>query len=228
MIPVNVMIVEDDPMVLAVNQRFTERLGGFRVVGAARDGAQALQAIRSSPPSLVLLDIYLPDMSGMTVLREIRNEGLDVDVILISAAQDADTVQAGLRFGACDYLIKPFTFDRFRQAMTTYVLRRSRLRPGNLLSQQSFDGLFNEARPSLKEPPPKGIDPGTLTAFVRELERAAGPLSATDLARRLGVSRITAVRYLRYLCDCDQLVIQPVYGAVGRPVKTFRLRSSKA
>lgn len=226
MVPISVLIVEDDPMVMTVNQRFTERLGGFRVVGTARTGAEALRFLHSLPPQLVLLDVYLPDVSGLTVLQDIRRSGLDVDVIVISAAHDGLSVQEALRHGACDYLMKPFTFDRFRQAMTGYLLRRMRLQQGGEVTQEALDGIFHPASPAgvAELTPPKGVDPATLAAFVRELANAPKPLSASDLARRLGVSRITAVRYLRYLQERGQVTIRPVYGSVGRPVKTYTLK----
>lgn len=227
MTPIDVVIVEDDPMVLALNQRFTERLGSFRVTGTARSGEEALRLIAAAPPDLVLLDVYLPDMSGLAVLQEIRRAGLDVDVIVITAAHDTQTVQEALRQGACDYLMKPFTFDRFRQALTGYLLRHARLGTDSLVTQEMVDGLFHPAtRAPAPEPPPKGVDPVTLAAFLRELERSPKPLSASDLARRLGVSRITAVRYLRYLQERGQVIVRPLYGNVGRPVKTYSLKPS--
>jgi len=226
LVPIDVLIVEDDPMVLALNQRFTQRLGGFRVTATAQTGAEALRLATSSPPHLVLLDVYLPDMSGLAVLREIRRAGLNTDVIVITAAHDAHTVQEALRSGACDYLMKPFTFDRFRQAMTSYLLRHARLSAGSDVTQDIIDGLLHSGNSASSDdlPPPKGVDPVTLAAFLRELEKAPRPLSASDLARRLGVSRITAVRYLRYLQDRGQVIIRPVYGNVGRPVKTYTLK----
>lgn len=225
--PIRVFIVEDDPMVLMVNRRFTERVGGFQVAGSARTAAQARQAIQRLKPSLILLDVYLPDQSGISLLKEIRQLGLDADVILISAAHDSQTVQEALRHGACDYLIKPFTFERFQQALSHFLLRRARLGAGQHLDQEAFDGLMRTHGLVPEEPPPKGIDATTLQFFLRELEKADGPLSAVELAGRLGVSRITAVRYLRYLVQCRQVVAQPVYGTVGRPLKKYRLSPAR-
>ncbi len=223
--PIDVLIVEDDPMVLSLNQRFTERLGGFRVTATAQTGEEALRLVSSSPPHLVLLDVYLPDMSGLAVLQEIRRAHLDTDIIVITAAHDTSTVQEALRCGACDYLMKPFTFDRFRQAMTGYLLRHARLSTTSQMTQDILDGLLHSPTKAADDlPPPKGVDPVTLAAFLRELEKAPRPLSASDLARRLGVSRITAVRYLRYLQERGQVIIRPVYGNVGRPVKTYTLK----
>ena len=106
----DVLVVDDDFMVAEIHRRFVEQVDGFRAVGVARTGAEALSAARELRPQLILLDVYLPDMTGLEVLQRLRSEGDRVGVIMITAARELDTVKGALDGGAADYLIKPFEF----------------------------------------------------------------------------------------------------------------------
>ena len=106
----DVLVVDDDFMVAEIHRRFVEQVDGFRAVGVARTGAEALTAARELKPDLILLDVYLPDMTGLNVLQQLRSHGDRVGVIMITAARELDTVSAALDGGAADYLIKPFEF----------------------------------------------------------------------------------------------------------------------
>ena len=106
----DVLVVDDDFMVAEIHRRFVEQVDGFRAVGVARTGAEALAAARELQPQLILLDVYLPDMTGLEVLQRLRSDGDRVGVIMITAARELDTVSGALDGGAADYLIKPFEF----------------------------------------------------------------------------------------------------------------------
>src|SRR6478735_3318816 len=88
----DVLIVDDDFMVAEIHRRFVEQVDGFRAVGVTRTGAEALTAVRDVRPHLVLLDVYLPDMTGLEVLQQLRSDGNLVGVIMITAARELDTV----------------------------------------------------------------------------------------------------------------------------------------
>src|SRR5665648_90745 len=109
---IDIVLVEDDPMVMAVNEGFIKQIEGFRIKSTARTGQDAIKIIQSLSPQLVILDIYLPDLDGIQVLKEIRRQGIPSDVIMITAAQDVSTVQDVLRLGVVDYIIKPFKFEK--------------------------------------------------------------------------------------------------------------------
>lgn len=121
---INVLIVEDDPMVLEVNKSFLKKINGFNLVGEAQSGEQAYREIKNKTPDLILLDMYLPDISGLELFYKIRQERLPVDIIMITAARDAKTVQELTRLGAFDYLVKPFRLERFQQALEDYARSR--------------------------------------------------------------------------------------------------------
>ena len=115
--PIRVLIVEDDPMVADINTRFTEAVKGFTVVGAARDGQEALRLLAECKPDLVILDVYMPHLDGLSVLATLRQEAAEVDVILITAANDSESVRLARQGGAIDYIIKPFKFDRYQRTL---------------------------------------------------------------------------------------------------------------
>ncbi|MCW2686044.1 MAG: hypothetical protein JWR37_934 [Mycobacterium sp.] len=119
----DVLVVDDDFMVAEIHRRFVERVEGFRAVGVARTGAEALTAVRQMKPDLILLDVYLPDMTGLQVLHQLRSEGDPVGVIMITAARELDTVSGALDGGAADYLIKPFEFPQLRAKLESFAAR---------------------------------------------------------------------------------------------------------
>lgn len=114
---ISVFIVEDDPMVLDVNIGFLEKITGFALVGTSATGQDALRQIKRLQPNLVLLDMFLPDISGLDILVELRSQRVPSDVIMITAARDAQTIQEVMRLGAVDYMVKPFRFERFQKAL---------------------------------------------------------------------------------------------------------------
>ncbi len=223
-----VYILEDDPMVLSINKQFTERLPGFAVVGAGMNGAGAVEQIRRAAPDLVLVDIYLPEQDGLEVIRQVRGLGLDLDVIFVTAARDSGTITEALRCGAIDYLIKPFDFERFREALEGYARLRAKLRPAEDLAQAQVDrlrgvngGNAGAAGGAGAGLPPKGIDVNTLQLIAGYLMQAQRALSAEEVAAGLGISRITARRYLEHLAGLGKVMVEQVYGSVGRPLKRY-------
>ena len=139
---IDMVLVEDDPMVMAVNEGFIKRIDGFSIKSTARTGQDAINIIRSLRPRLVILDIYLPDLDGIQVLKEIRRQGIPSDVIMITAAQDVSTVQDVLRFGVVDYIIKPFKFERIQAALTNYQSYSEQLRDRGEMNQEDLDRLI--------------------------------------------------------------------------------------
>jgi len=221
---IRVLIVEDDFMVARVHSRYVGLQNGFTVVGTAHSGADALRLLAELRPNLVILDIYLPDLSGLEILRSIRAQGLKTDAIVISAARDAGAVQEALRAGAVDYLVKPFLMDRFGAALEHYRQYHREFSRAEELEQAEIDRLYDlVARPKATgAQAPKGIDAATLTrveGVLREADRAMG---ADEVAAAAGVSRTTGQRYLRHLVAGGRVRVEPLYGSVGRPELLYR------
>lgn len=220
---ITVLVVEDDPVVARVHQRVVERVPGFAVIAVAANGAAAIDLVLAERPELVVLDLYLPDISGLEVLRRIRGAGLGTDVIVISAAREAETVREVLRAGAVDYLLKPFRVERLIQSLEQYQSHRDEEPGRGTVSQAEIDRMLGRpSRPESPLAPPKGIDPATLSLVLHALAESEAGLTGDAVAERTGVSRTTAHRYLRYLTATGDLRAEPVYGSVGRPELVYR------
>ena len=175
------------------------RCAGFRVAAEAHSAAEALPQIADTPVDLVLLDHYLPDGTGLAVVRELRRRGHQTDVIMVTAARDVATVQAAMRHGALQYLVKPFTFAGLRAKLEAYAALRRTLDGGGEAEQAEVDRIFGALSAGSEPDLPKGHSPTTAEAVRQVLLTADGPLSAQEIADRAGLSRQTAQRYLKLL-----------------------------
>jgi response regulator of citrate/malate metabolism len=225
---IRVLIVDDDFMVAKVHAGFVAALDGFQVVGTASTGEQALQEIDRLGPDLVLLDVYLPDMTGLDVLRRLRAAGSEVDVIVISAARDVESIRSALHGGVLHYLVKPFDRRTFEARLRDYQTLRSELAELSEADQGDVDRLFGSSRGvTLRAATPKGITPETLE-LVRQALAAAGAegLSASECSEHTGLARVSARRYLEQLVAQQQADVRQRYGTAGRPERRFTLRSA--
>lgn len=218
---IRTLIVEDDPMVMQVNRQYLEEIGGFDIVGTAESGILALQEIRRLLPDLVILDIYLPDLSGIQILKELRTSNIPADVVLVTAARDVDAIQNAFRYGAVDYIIKPFKFSRLKSALDSYKLLHSKLNRLKALDQEELNGLAM-TKIRLQEELPKGLNEVTLRQVLLYILKSNRSLSAEEVAEGVGLARVTARRYLDYLEKNGQLTLEVQYGSVGRPVNRYR------
>jgi response regulator of citrate/malate metabolism len=215
---IRTLVVDDDFMAASVHRSFAERVPGFTVVGEATTGAAALALVSELHPDLVLLDIYLPDISGLDVMRRLRSvEGDPVDVIAITSAKDVKTVRDAMHHGVIHYLVKPFSFSTFRERLESYATLKTRLDRIADADQREIDLLYRLLRTGGEESLPKGISAPTLQLVADAVRAADGDISATEVARRCGVSRGTARRYLEFLAAAGTLELNLRYGAAGRP-----------
>jgi response regulator of citrate/malate metabolism len=220
---IRVLIVDDDFMVARVHSGFVARVPGFEVVGTAQTGADALKAVASMSPDLVLLDIFLPDMTGLEVLAQLRQEQPDVDVLIVSAARDVETVKRAARGGVIHYLVKPFDQAALREQLEHYAARRRRLTAIDEAEQEDLDRLFMAGSRRARAVMPKGLSSET-DELVRQALRRAGAagLSASECAEVTGLSRVSARRYLEHIVDQGRADVRQRYGAAGRPERRFR------
>jgi response regulator of citrate/malate metabolism len=220
---IRTLVVDDDFRVADIHRLYTEQVGGFEVVGLAHTGSEALRLAERLGPDLVLLDIYLPDMSGLDVLAAIHQGERPVDVIAITAAQDVATIRSAMQRGSVHYLIKPFTFTVFREKLQSYAEVHARLGRAGQASQAEVDRLYGLLRTGVDDELPKGLSSATRDLVVSALRSAAEALSASDVARIAGLSRVTARRYLEHLAAAGSVEITMQYGAPGRPEHRYRL-----
>ncbi|MGO4104218.1 response regulator [Leifsonia sp. YAF41] len=222
----DVLVVDDDFMVARAHERVVDQMAGFRVVGVAHTGAEALALISELRPRLVLLDIYLPDMTGLDVIRRARSGGHDLDFIVLSAAREAETISVALQGGIVSYLLKPFKMQELQTRLAGYAERRRVLgRPGDL-SQSDLD-LAIGASGAASAPPalPKGLSKETSLLVARALRESAPDVAASECAETLGLSRVVARKYLEHFVHTGQASVTLRYGQTGRPQRRYASRA---
>jgi two-component system response regulator DctR len=220
---IRVLIVEDDPMVADINKKFTEAVPGFVVVGTARNGRDALLLLEKEKPDLLILDVYMPEVDGISVLSLLRKSDIPADVIMVTAAGDTDTVARIMRQGVIDYIVKPFKFERYRASLESYLDFRKKLSHKSTLSQADLDVMLSVKTESQQDTP-KNFHVQTMNSIVDFMLGHAEALSADEVAAGTGVSRVTARRYLEYLVTQGRLQMLLDYVAVGRPVHRFKMK----
>ena len=230
--PLTVMIVEDDEVAAKIYEQFTAKKESYRVVASAQTGKQALELLRVFTPDLILLDVYLPDMNGIELMWEVRKLKLGIDMILITAANDTETVSEAIRGGVFSYMIKPINVEKLLSVLDQYSAAREQLREHRPLEQHEVDFLFHAAdkpRPAAAAANvvqlPKGIDKHTLRYVREKLAEATESFNADEMAERVGTSHSTIRRYLEYLVSSGELELEMVYGSIGRPERRYRRKA---
>lgn len=223
---IRVLVVDDDVRVARNHQDLVESLPGFTAVGVAHTAATALAQIRGHRPDLVLLDLHLPDASGVEVMRTLRAAAADearrTDFLMITAVRDIAQVRDALHGGAVHYLLKPFPLSALRDQLERYAVAHRQMDSAGEATQQDVDRLFGLLRPPGGRSLPKGLTSATAELVAGVLRDADGDLSASDVAERSGVSRVTARRYLEYLCADGRAELRMRYGSAGRPEHRYR------
>ncbi|MDH6108574.1 response regulator of citrate/malate metabolism [Kitasatospora sp. MAP12-15] len=225
---IRTLVIDDDFRVNAIHCAYVGRVPGFEVVGQQATVAGSVEAVRSLRPDLLLLDVYLPDGSGLDVLRTLTAdpEGSRPDALVITAARDVASVRAAMQLGATGYLVKPFGFTALAERLDGYRELRTRmaaLDPAAENGQAEVDALFSAVRPAaLPAVPAKGHSAPTLSVVLAAVRAEPGDLSASQVATRTGVSRATAQRYLSYLVREGLVSLELRYGTTGRPEHRYR------
>ena len=228
---ISVLIVEDDPLIAEAHRAYLGRLQGFStaaVVNTAREAMRAASeaAASESPIDLVLLDLGLPDASGIALASGLSSLRPAPDIIAITSERDLEMVRAAVAHGALAYLLKPFTFAAFRDRLERYRRYRSALPAGtDAASQAEVDRALAELRISTdKSAAPKGAAPGTTDEIARAVRDRAAGMTADEGAKQVGVSRVTAWRYLERLADDGTVTRRTDYGKAGRPKTRYQWR----
>ena len=221
---IRTVIVEDDPMVAQINGQYLRQLGDFRVEAVFSSGREALEHLRRSGADLVILDVYMPSMNGSELLRRMRGEGIPTAVIMVTAATEMRVVDEALRLGIVDYLIKPYTFDRFQAAIRKFLAKDNLLKSCTTVDQSVVDRLLLGG-PAAGTDLRKGLHQRTLAHVCEVLQGQRGEKHTCEsISAATGLSKVTVRRYLNYLIETGQVVSSIDYETGGRPGVLYRVK----
>ena len=223
-----VLIVEDDPMVAMINEQYLKHHKEFCVAGVCRDGKSALEFLEENSVDLIILDVYMPHMDGFETLHQIRKQKTFIDVIMVTAANDKESLEEALRLGIIDYLVKPFTFERFQMALEKYIAQVGALNQLGTLNQKNIDFIIEHARKKHEDMHPKGIQDKTLQIILKQMrERKEQWLTGDAIAEMTGLTGVTVRRYMNYLVEAGIVASEMNYETGGRPCMLYRVVSDK-
>ncbi|MDR6982254.1 two-component system CitB family response regulator [Rheinheimera pacifica] len=199
----------------------------YQVLGIASDLATARSVLSALNPALILLDVHLPDGNGLTLLSELRARDTKSEIMLLTAAKEVQVLEKAMQLGVCDFLVKPIMLSRLDQALSRFEEKQQHLSAAREVTQSMVDALFLNPADNPKDNTtirlPKGVDSLTLQK-VRQVFNATPELAYTAqrIGEQLGISRSTARRYLEYLLEIAELMVDQHYGAIGRPERSYR------
>lgn len=219
-----VLIIEDDPMVTMINEQYIKKNKSFQIVGKCSDGISALEFLENNDVDLIVLDVYMPHMDGFEMLRTIRNKQIMVEVIMVTAANDRSSLEKALHLGIVDYLVKPFTFDRFQMALEKFISQNTALKDFKTLNQKNIDHIIDNTHKKIDECYPKGIQEKTLELIMDYLKaNECTWFTGDDIAEKIGLTGVTVRRYMNYLADSGQVIGEMNYETGGRPCMKYKI-----
>ena len=219
-----VLIVEDDPMVAMINEQFVSRHKDFVVAHKCNDGKSALEYLDENEVDLIILDVFMPYMDGFETLRQIRKKQISVDVIMVTAANEREQLKEGLHLGVVDYLVKPFTFERFKVALDKFIAQVEALKDLDKVNQKNIDFLIDKSRKSANELYPKGIQEKTLQTIIEHLKENKNKwLTGDEIAEKVGLTGVTVRRYMTHLSETGMVIADMNYGTGGRPCMLYKI-----
>jgi response regulator of citrate/malate metabolism len=225
--PLTVLVVDDDYRVASVHVAFTERVPGFRVVGEAHTAADALALAKSLHPDLVLMDVYLPDGDGLQVVRSLLGTPPSPAVMVISAANDIETVQQAVQLGAVHYLVKPFGFAAFADRLSAFKVLHAHISGWpEEAGQDDVNRFFDLLRPTQSAQLGRELSrlAPTLQLVYNAVAASPASVSASDIATIVGISRATAQRHLTQLEQSNTVKLELRYGYTGRPEHLYSIK----
>ena len=223
---IRIIIVEDDPLVAQLNAAYLSRIEGVQVTGVFSNGQAALEHLKKHNTELAVVDVYMPICNGIELLRQIRANGIQTAVIMITAATELAVVDDALLLGIVDYLIKPFSYERLRDTVLRFRDKLSLRQGVEKANQEMVDKLMGKRTPKkANDDLPKGLNARTLTAIREVIDQSPnGEHTCESISAASGLSRVTVRHYLNYLIERDVLTSSIDYETGGRPRVLYKLK----
>ena len=221
---INVLIVEDDPMVAFINKRYLEQIGGINVFGPVMYEKDIINILESEKIDLILLDVFLPQKSGIDILKSLRNKSIFTDIIMITAANSSLEVKKAFAYGVVDYLVKPFEFKRLKEAVDKFKLKNNMMQKDNLLTQKEIDKLLINDNLDGETTLPKGLNKKTLDKILSFLNDNSNKVwTLREIAYEIKISNVTVKKSMDYLEKIDKIKSEMTFGNVGRPEHKYTI-----
>ena len=224
-----VLIVEDDPMVAMINEQYVCKNKDFCVAKTCRNGQEALDFLQTSEGSqvdLVIMDVFMPYLNGVETLKKIRENKLNCEVIMVTAANDPATLEETMHLGVIDFLIKPFAYERFQVALEKFITNEEAFRGANPTIDQSYVDSLISASPAAshnsEKELPKGIQKKTLDLITDYMNEKSGWISGDQISEEIGLSSVTVRHYMSYLMEIKKIKGEINYETGGRPSMLYK------
>ena len=214
----NVLIVEDDPMVALINKRYLEKITGVKTFGPVMYEKEIISSLKKNNIDLILMDVFLPEKSGIDILKSLREKNIFTDVIMITAANSTDEIKKAFAYGVVDYLVKPFEFERFKEAINKYRVKNKLLLNDEVLTQKDIDTLLMNSSLESQVKLPKGLNEKTLDRVIKFLNENSNEVwTLREIAYEIKISNVTIKKYMDYLESIGKVNSEMTFGNVGRP-----------
>lgn len=219
----NVLIIEDDPMVDFIHRNYLEKTALFDSIMSSNSMASAQNILITYAIDLILLDIHIIDGNGISFLETLRAQHHPCEVIIISAANDGNSIRDGFHLGIIDYLIKPFTFERFEESIRQFVAHREQL-ANQKLEQAQIDQLkclTNKKDTENTQLLEKGLSESTFRWIMENIRTFEKPFTIQELATSCHLSHVSVRKYIAYLEENNQIDSQQIFTKIGRPYRVY-------
>lgn len=218
----NVLVVEDDPMVALINKRYLEKIGNIKVFGPVMSEDEIVSILNDNDIDLILLDVYLPQKNGIEILKSLRDKKYLIDIIMITAANGVEELRRAFAYGIVDYLVKPFEFDRFEEAINKQKVKQMLFNRDGGLEQREIDNIYTKIDENLELP--KGLSARTLERIVEFLRENSNKVwTLREIAYELKISNVTIKKYMDYLEKTNKVTVKATSGNIGRPELKYTL-----
>lgn len=219
----NILIVEDDPMVQFIHRNYLEKIASFSAIYSCETISEARDIVKNKTVDLVLLDINLKDGNGVDFLTEIRHHQYNIEMILITAANESYIVAQGFHLGILDYLIKPFSFERFEQSIRIFMQKHRQLVQPYINQKQIDQMLGTSTQEELDIQEEKGISHQTLSLLLEKIQSFQHSFTVQELSEASDLSHVSVRKYVTFLEKKGIIESENVYLKIGRPYKNYRL-----
>lgn len=224
----SVLIIEDDTMVLSINKRYVEKIPGFEVMGTATSVKEAMKLTANTSFDLLLVDIHLTNESGVDLIKMLRKKEYPADFIMITAINEQETIELCAQYGAVDYILKPFQFERFEKSLLRFKQQKQLLDKQKRIDQTDIDQFYwteqDEVR-KIGDELEKGLTKQTLQLILSVIDSFDRSFTIQELTEKTTFSHVSIRKYIHFLTERGFLETEQRYGTVGRPINYYQKSS---